>query len=191
MSTRAGSRASHSRLVCCRPTMYPESASVHAVAEFPEASALNPEEAEAIFPASAVSPSKDGASEQPIGTSSNAMDVRLHAAAGSPMRNLPVAHLLLAAQLVIAVPAAAQGSPVRAQPPASSASDASAAPRSCNREAGALRGDKRRAFMSRCLAERNAPAIDRTRACQTKAGNRKGSERASFVRRCSASPAAA
>jgi hypothetical protein len=125
------------------------------------------------------------------GVGADAFAALLRAAERLPAACLAAAQLVIAAQLAIAAPAAAQSGAGRVDPPASSASAAPPAPRSCSREAGSLKGDKRRAFMSRCLSERNAPGVDRTRACQAKAGSRKGSERASFVRRCASSPAAA
>ncbi|WP_119353563.1 PsiF family protein [Azohydromonas sediminis] len=55
----------------------------------------------------------------------------------------------------------------------------------CNQQAGDLKGDERRQFMSQCLAGKaKMTPQERMSYCNKQAGDRKGDERKEFMSRC-------
>jgi hypothetical protein len=55
----------------------------------------------------------------------------------------------------------------------------------CNKEAGAMKGDERKAFMSKCLSAK-APETqqNKMKTCNADAGEMKGDERKAFMSEC-------
>jgi hypothetical protein len=51
----------------------------------------------------------------------------------------------------------------------------------CNKEAAGMKGDERKAFMSKCLS---ATQQEKMTACNKKAGDKKGDERKAFMSDC-------
>jgi hypothetical protein len=63
----------------------------------------------------------------------------------------------------------------------------------CNKEAGAMKGDERKAFMKTCLSAKPVTQQDKMKSCNAdpKAKALKGDERKAFMKEClSAKPAA-
>ena len=80
------------------------------------------------------------------------------------------------------------GSPAfAADPPASNAQQDRM--KACNAKAEGKKGDERKAFMSQCLAGKDAAPVKMTQqekmtACNKKAGDKKGDERKAFMSEC-------
>jgi hypothetical protein len=61
--------------------------------------------------------------------------------------------------------------------------------KACNTKAEGMKGDERKAFMSNCLAGKDAPPAkmsqqDKMKACNVKAEGKKGDERKAFMSEC-------
>lgn len=56
----------------------------------------------------------------------------------------------------------------------------------CNQQAGGMKGDERKAFMSNCLKKDAAPMTqqDKMKHCNEVAGDKKGDERKAFMSQC-------
>ena len=54
----------------------------------------------------------------------------------------------------------------------------------CNKEAGAKKGDERRAFMKECLGAPTATQQSKMGTCNKEAGAKKGDERKAFMKEC-------
>ncbi|MBL0421408.1 hypothetical protein JI739_13695 [Ramlibacter sp. AW1] len=54
----------------------------------------------------------------------------------------------------------------------------------CNQEAGARKGDERKAFMSACLKKQPVSQQDRMKACNAQAKDMKGDARKAFMSDC-------
>ena len=54
----------------------------------------------------------------------------------------------------------------------------------CNKEAGAKKGDERRAFMKECLGAPTATQQSKMGTCNKEAGAKKGDERKAFRKEC-------
>ena len=77
---------------------------------------------------------------------------------------------------------------------ASHAADAASAPMgkqqskmgACNKDAGDMKGDERKAFMKTCLSAKKASQQDKMKACNAdpKAKATKGDERKAFMKEC-------
>ncbi|WP_296654532.1 PsiF family protein [Paraburkholderia sp.] len=77
--------------------------------------------------------------------------------------------------------------PAFAQTPAQTAQQQKM--KTCNTQAGAKKGDERKAFMKQCLSAGGAaaPAMtqqERMKACNAQAGDKKGDERKAFMKQC-------
>jgi len=73
------------------------------------------------------------------------------------------------------------------------AADAASAPKAtaqqtkmatCNKEAGDMKGDERKAFMSKCLSAKKQTQQDKMKTCNKDAGDKKGDERKAFMKEC-------
>lgn len=53
----------------------------------------------------------------------------------------------------------------------------------CNKEAEGMKGDERKAFMSKCLSKKETQQ-DRMKRCNAEAQDKKGDERKSFMSEC-------
>lgn len=61
----------------------------------------------------------------------------------------------------------------------------------CNKDAGEMKGDERKAFMSECLSAKKETQQDKMKSCNAQAGEKKGDERKAFMKDClTAKPAA-
>ena len=90
-----------------------------------------------------------------------------------------------------APPPAVAKQPVPAQPAAATAPTNAQQQRmkDCNTKAAGKKGDERKAFMSECLAGKDAAPVKMTQqekmtACNKKAGDKKGDERKAFMSEC-------
>ncbi len=54
----------------------------------------------------------------------------------------------------------------------------------CNKEAGDMKGDERKAFMKTCLSNKPASQQDKMKACNAEAAGKKGDERKAFMSEC-------
>jgi len=54
----------------------------------------------------------------------------------------------------------------------------------CNHDAGARKGDDRKAFMKDCLRTKKMSQQDKMKACNRDAGPRKGDDRKAFMKDC-------
>jgi len=54
----------------------------------------------------------------------------------------------------------------------------------CNKEAGDMKGDERKAFMKTCLSAKKQSQQDKMKACNKDAGDKKGDERKAFMKEC-------
>ncbi|MDY0107643.1 MAG: PsiF family protein [Giesbergeria sp.] len=54
----------------------------------------------------------------------------------------------------------------------------------CNKEAGDMKGDERKAFMKTCLSNKPATQQDKMKACNAEAAGKKGDERKAFMSEC-------
>ena len=54
----------------------------------------------------------------------------------------------------------------------------------CNKTAGDMKGDERKAFMKECLTNKQKAQQDKMRACNTEAKDMKGDERKKFMSEC-------
>lgn len=54
----------------------------------------------------------------------------------------------------------------------------------CNKEAGDMKGDERKAFMKTCLSNKPATQQDKMKACNAEAAGKKGDERKAFMSDC-------
>ena len=61
----------------------------------------------------------------------------------------------------------------------------------CNKEAGDMKGDERKAFMKECLSAKPAPAMtqqNKMKACNADAKDMKGDARKAFMKECLSAP---
>jgi hypothetical protein len=56
--------------------------------------------------------------------------------------------------------------------------------KACNAEAGEMKGDERKKFMSECLSKKKMTQQEKMKACNVKAGEMKGDERKKFMSDC-------
>ncbi len=56
--------------------------------------------------------------------------------------------------------------------------------KACNAEAGDMKGDERKKFMSECLSKKKMTQQEKMKACNVKAGEMKGDERKKFMSDC-------
>ncbi len=54
----------------------------------------------------------------------------------------------------------------------------------CNKDAGEMKGDERKAFMKKCLSAKPATQQDKMKSCNKDAGEMKGDERKAFMKEC-------
>lgn len=54
----------------------------------------------------------------------------------------------------------------------------------CNKEAGDMKGDDRKAFMKTCLSNKPATQQDKMKTCNADAKGKKGDERKAFMSEC-------
>lgn len=54
----------------------------------------------------------------------------------------------------------------------------------CNKEAGAKKGDERKAFMKECLGAPKATQQSKMKSCNADAKDKKGDERKAFMKEC-------
>ncbi len=54
----------------------------------------------------------------------------------------------------------------------------------CNKEAGDMKGDERKAFMKTCLSNKPASQQDKMKTCNAEAAGKKGDERKAFMSEC-------
>jgi len=54
----------------------------------------------------------------------------------------------------------------------------------CNSEAGDMKGDERKKFMSECLSKKKVSQQEKMKYCNVKAGDMKGDERKKFMSEC-------
>jgi len=54
----------------------------------------------------------------------------------------------------------------------------------CNKDAAGMKGDERKAFMSKCLSAKKTSQQDKMKACNKEAGDKKGDERKKFMSEC-------
>ena len=54
----------------------------------------------------------------------------------------------------------------------------------CNKEAGEMKGDERKAFMKTCLSNKPATQQDKMKNCNVEAKGKKGDERTAFMSEC-------
>lgn len=54
----------------------------------------------------------------------------------------------------------------------------------CNKEAGDMKGDERKAFMKTCLSNKPATQQDKMKTCNAEAAGKKGDERKAFMSEC-------
>src|SRR5690349_17324313 len=52
----------------------------------------------------------------------------------------------------------------------------------CNKQAGDMKGDERKAFMSKCLSNKPMTQQDKMKKCNVDAGAKKGDERKAFMK---------
>ena len=54
----------------------------------------------------------------------------------------------------------------------------------CNKEAGEMKGDERKAFMKTCLSAKKQTQQEKMKSCNTEAAGKKGDERKAFMKEC-------
>lgn len=54
----------------------------------------------------------------------------------------------------------------------------------CNKDAGAMKGDERKAFMSKCLSDKKMTQQEKMKACNVQASDKKGDDRKAFMSNC-------
>ena len=54
----------------------------------------------------------------------------------------------------------------------------------CNKEAGEMKGDERKAFMKTCLSTKKQTQQEKMKSCNTEAAGKKGDERKAFMKEC-------
>jgi len=54
----------------------------------------------------------------------------------------------------------------------------------CNKDAGDMKGDERKAFMKTCLSNKPATQQDKMKTCNADAKGKKGDERKAFMSEC-------
>lgn len=54
----------------------------------------------------------------------------------------------------------------------------------CNKDAGDMKGDERKAFMKTCLSNKPATQQDKMKTCNAEAAGKKGDERKAFMSEC-------
>ncbi|HET7524801.1 MAG TPA: PsiF family protein [Burkholderiaceae bacterium] len=54
----------------------------------------------------------------------------------------------------------------------------------CNKDAGEMKGDERKAFMSKCLSAKKPTQQEKMTQCNKDAGEMKGDERKAFMSKC-------
>jgi hypothetical protein len=55
---------------------------------------------------------------------------------------------------------------------------------SCNKDAGDMKGDERKAFMKTCLSAKKESQQDKMKTCNADAAGKKGDERKAFMKEC-------
>lgn len=93
--------------------------------------------------------------------------------------------LSLALGTVGAQAASHAGAPMSAAPEASPAQSAQQNKMAtCNKEAGAMKGDERKAFMKTCLSDGKTAQQKKMGTCNAAAKDKKGDERKKFMSEC-------
>lgn len=54
----------------------------------------------------------------------------------------------------------------------------------CNKDAGEMKGDDRKAFMSKCLSAKKATQQDKMKTCNADAKGKSGDDRKAFMKTC-------
>ncbi len=54
----------------------------------------------------------------------------------------------------------------------------------CNKDAGEMKGDERKAFMKTCLSAKKETQQDKMKSCNATATGKKGDERKAFMKEC-------
>ena len=97
---------------------------------------------------------------------------------------------LFAAVVALSLCSAALAAPEAAAPAAPSKQQTKM--KTCNVEAGAIKGDERKAFMKTCLSAAPIKAVTpqqgKMKTCNVDAGAKKGDERKAFMKACLSAP---
>ena len=84
----------------------------------------------------------------------------------------------------LAFACAALGSAYAADAPAKEPTKQQTKMGECNKEAGEMKGDERKAFMKTCLSAKKETQQDKMKTCNAEAKGKTGDERKAFMKEC-------